>query len=112
MVFSVLTHSQAWIKQWTEISFRTTYIFVAEEAVLLHEYFSYIFSERGTGIFSVTNNQELMITADLSDRQHSVCWPHGAIGLSKGEQHHLLNQQNHFKVILWKVAHLGKSSTA
>lgn len=40
--------------------------------------------------------KKLMITADINDRQHSVPWPHGATGLSQGEQCHLLNQNNHF----------------
>lgn len=71
--------------------------FVAEEADPLHKYIPYIFfSERGPGTFSVTSNKELMIIVDVNNRQHSVPWPHGATGLSQGEQCHLLNQQNCF----------------
>lgn len=82
-------------KAWTWNSFRATHTSVAGVADCLQEYISYIFSER-RGIFSVTSNQELMITADLSDRQHSVSWPCCVTALSQGEHCHLLNQQNCF----------------
>lgn len=71
----------------------------------MNTFLRYLFSGRGTGIFSVTSNQELMIIAD------SVSWPHGATGLSQGEQCHLLNRQDCFtqsfcgRLLVWEVSY-------